>query len=117
MFPVFKVSPAHWGQSTQQAVSLSDPSPLSQVSYFYFSVMGMTVTVVVSLIVSYFTGFNDLEKADPALFSPPVARLLPRHRRQKRDEAALRAVVLPLDAYKAVPTSAEPTERAEREEH
>ncbi|KAK3921900.1 Sodium-coupled monocarboxylate transporter 1 [Frankliniella fusca] len=86
----------------------ADLFPLFKVSYLYFSVLGMAVTTVVALIVSACTGGNDLEKADPDLFSPAVARFLPRSRKQKQqaaDAAAAAAASLPMKEYKAVPVA------------
>ena len=77
-------------------------SGVLQVSYLYFSIVGMAVTIAVAMVVSFLTGANRLEEADPDLFSPVVAHFLPRRRKQ-REEAA--ATPLELEQYKAVPTS------------
>lgn len=44
------------------------------VSYMYLSLIGVTVTVLVGLIVSFFTTPNDPEKMNPDLFEPLITR-------------------------------------------
>lgn len=73
-----------------------------QVSYFYFTLVGISVTIAVAMVVSFLTGANRLEDADPELFSPVVAHYLPRRRKQ-REEAAASAT--PLELYKPVPSA------------
>lgn len=75
------------------------------MSYFYFGLVGMTVTTVVALLVSFATGANKLADADPDLFSPPVAALLPKRRQGAQMREAADAAMVPLDEYKTVPTS------------
>ncbi|XP_026284118.2 sodium-coupled monocarboxylate transporter 1 [Frankliniella occidentalis] len=80
----------------------ADVFPLFKVSYLYFSVLGVAVTTVVALCVSACTGGNNLQTADPDLFSPAVARFLPRHRKNAKEAAAAAAAVT-MKEYEAVP--------------
>ncbi|XP_034240035.1 sodium-coupled monocarboxylate transporter 1-like [Thrips palmi] len=83
----------------------ADVFPLFKVSYLYFGILGMAVTMVVALVVSFATGANKLEDADPDLFSPVVAHFLPKRRQCAKLAAAAATTMTPLDEYKAVPTS------------
>ncbi|XP_058806032.1 sodium-coupled monocarboxylate transporter 1 [Phymastichus coffea] len=47
-----------------------------RISYLWYSAIGCLTTMIVGVIVSYFTGFQDPHDIDYDLFSPPVQRLV-----------------------------------------
>lgn len=46
------------------------------ISYIWYTLLGALITIVVSAIVTYVTGANDLQKVDPKLLAPLARRFL-----------------------------------------
>lgn len=42
------------------------------ISYLWYTLLGATITITVSLIISLLSGFNDPRKMDPKLFAPCI---------------------------------------------
>ncbi|XP_014260294.1 sodium-coupled monocarboxylate transporter 2-like isoform X2 [Cimex lectularius] len=47
-----------------------------QISYLYYTLIGMVIALVVGMVVSYLTGFNDPKKMDKNLFAPAIQRFI-----------------------------------------
>lgn len=46
------------------------------ISYLWYTLLGATITIIVSVVVSAISGFNDPQEMDPRLFAPCVRRYL-----------------------------------------
>ncbi|KAF6214649.1 hypothetical protein GE061_009392 [Apolygus lucorum] len=77
------------------AVALPVASDDSEVPYiyritvFYNIPVGITITVVIGLLVSYLTGPNRLEDLNPDLFSPVIHRFFPQRKNQEYTQVPL----------------------------
>jgi sodium-coupled monocarboxylate transporter 8/12 len=68
------VEPLDLVDETQKASGTS----IYHISYLWYTMLGSSITIIVSLIASYLIGFNDPAKMDEKLFAPFVRKLIKR---------------------------------------
>lgn len=57
---------------TAAAAQTEPEFAIYHISYLWYTLLGATITIAVSLIVSVLSGFNDPRKMDPKLFAPCI---------------------------------------------
>lgn len=50
--------------------SFEQPFVLYKLAMFYYPLVGSLITITISMVISYFTGFTDIQKIDPRLLIP-----------------------------------------------
>lgn len=68
-----------------------EPFVLFRISFWYYTAVGTIVTVLIGLIVSWFTNKN-VPPVDPGLISPVVRRWMTKEKEYVRVENALELV-------------------------
>ncbi|CAH1407495.1 unnamed protein product [Nezara viridula] len=55
-----------------------------QLSYMWYTLIGVTTVISVGMVVSYFTGFNSAAEVNKDLLTPVIYRYLPQKKREKQ---------------------------------
>ncbi|KAJ9575563.1 hypothetical protein L9F63_007571, partial [Diploptera punctata] len=77
-----------------QDVPVDEPFILYQVSFMYYTLIGLAIMLVVGIIVSCFTESPELDKINPKLFTPLVKKyVIRRQEEMKKDAGGLKAVI------------------------
>lgn len=63
---------------TEQLDEIDDGFAFYKISFQWYMVIGAIMTWIPTMIVSYFTGGNDISGLDPKLFAPFIQKILPK---------------------------------------
>lgn len=83
-----------------------DVSPVYKISYLWYSAIGCILTVLVGVVVSFFTGFQNPADLDHDLLSPPVASLFRMSKKPASNVQGIANIALELDDEKHQPENA-----------
>lgn len=61
-----------WNNKLFYRIPSVPPFPLFEISYLWYTFTGTVVAIIVGIIVSYITGFNDPKTVDKNLITPVV---------------------------------------------
>ncbi|XP_037955495.1 sodium-coupled monocarboxylate transporter 1-like [Teleopsis dalmanni] len=63
-----------YANATNISSAKDDIFPLYRISYMWYTCIGATITIIISIISSSFFGTNDLKKVDPILLTPCIRK-------------------------------------------
>ncbi|XP_044736108.1 sodium-coupled monocarboxylate transporter 2-like isoform X2 [Chrysoperla carnea] len=73
---------------------------LFRMSYIFYTCFGTVVQIVVGLVVSWITGFNDLKEVNPDLISPVMHWVLPKQPVSEKEKEQYKSVEESLEMLK-----------------
>lgn len=71
-----------------------------RISYIFYTCFGTVVQIVVGLVVSWITGFNDLKEVNPDLITPVMHWVLPKQPISEKEKEQYKSVEESLEMLK-----------------